>query len=118
MAGSTPGSTPSWFTHLLDGIPVTPSSTTSRVVVNSPALRVVVFALDAGELLTEHSSPRAVVVQLLDGSVRFTVSGEEHLLVQQNAASFRAMDGHRIPPVDPPSCPTRPSPVRLSPAST
>lgn len=66
------------FSDLVESIPVTPSSTTSRVVVNNPALRVVVFAFDEGELLTDHSSPRAVVVQLLDGAIRFTVGDEEH----------------------------------------
>jgi quercetin dioxygenase-like cupin family protein len=96
MAGSTPVSTSSWFTHLLDGIPVTPSSTTSRVVVNNPALRVVVFAFDAGELLTEHSSPRAVVVQLLDGSVRFTVSGEEHLMVPGDVIYLAPGERHAL----------------------
>ena len=78
MARSTEQSTSLAFTDLLDSIPVTPESTTSRVVVNNPAIRVVVFAFDQGELLTEHASPRAVVVQLLDGSIRFTVGQEEH----------------------------------------
>lgn len=78
MARSTELSTSLALTNLLDSLPVTPESTTSRVVVNNPAIRVVVFAFDEGELLTEHASPRAVVVQLLDGSIRFTVGQEEH----------------------------------------
>lgn len=65
---------------LLDALPVGAEATTSRVVVNNPLLRVVYFAFDAGELLTEHSSPRAVVVQLLDGAMRFTVDGVEHAM--------------------------------------
>jgi quercetin dioxygenase-like cupin family protein len=67
-------------TGLLGQLAVTASATTSRVVVDNPALRVVVFAFDEGELLTEHSSPRAVVVQLLDGAMRFTVGDTEHAL--------------------------------------
>ena len=81
MATRTDISTPVALTRLLDALPVTPSSTTSRVVVDNPAVRVVAFSFDAGELLTEHSSPRAVVVHLLDGALRFTVSGEEHAMV-------------------------------------
>jgi len=38
------------------------------------------FAFDTGELLTEHSSPRAVVVQLLTGAIRFTVEDVEHAM--------------------------------------
>lgn len=81
MAGSTDLATSLAHTDLLASVPVTPSSTTSRVVVNNPALRVVVFAFDTGELLTDHSSPRAVVVHLLAGAVRFTVGEVEHAMV-------------------------------------
>ncbi|MGB7962540.1 MAG: cupin domain-containing protein [Propionicimonas sp.] len=66
---------------LLAALPVTREATTSRVVVNNPLVRVVCFAFDAGELLTDHSSPRAVVVQLLTGAIRFTVGQTEHAMV-------------------------------------
>ncbi|MBK8460847.1 MAG: cupin domain-containing protein [Micropruina sp.] len=65
---------------LLAALPVQLEATTSRVVVNNPLLRVVYFAFDTGELLTDHSSPRAVVVHLLAGAIRFTVDGTEHVL--------------------------------------
>lgn len=65
---------------LLDALPVTAAATTSRVVVNNPLMRVVYFAFAPGELLTEHSSPRAVVVQLLSGAIRFAVDGVEHAM--------------------------------------
>lgn len=84
------------FTHLLEGIPVTPSSTTSRVVVNNSALRVVVFAFDEGELLTEHSSPRAVVVQLLDGAIRFTVGDDEHAMVPGDVIYLAPGERHAL----------------------
>lgn len=70
---------------LVDALPVGAETTTSRVVLNNPLVRVVYFAFDAGELLTEHSSPRAVVVQLLDGALRFTLEGVEHALVPGDA---------------------------------
>lgn len=66
---------------LLDALPVQDQATTSRVVVNNPLLRVVYFAFDTGELLTEHSSPRAVVVQLLTGALRFSYDGAEHAML-------------------------------------
>lgn len=66
---------------LLAALPVSQEATTSRVVVNNPLMRVVVFAFDTGELLTDHSSPRAVVVQLLTGALRFTVDRTEHAMV-------------------------------------
>lgn len=81
MAKSTPVSESVVTTGLLDALPVTESSITSRVIVNNPLLRVVVFAFDTGEMLTEHSSPRAVVVQLLDGRVDYTLDGSTTSLV-------------------------------------
>lgn len=65
---------------LMEQLPVTAEATTSRVVVNNPLLRVVMFAFDTGELLTDHASPRAVVCQLVDGAIRFTVDGVEHAM--------------------------------------
>lgn len=70
---------------LLAALPVQTEATTSRVVVNNPLLRVVYFAFDTGELLTDHSSPRAVVVQLLSGAIRFSVDGVEHAMAPGDA---------------------------------
>lgn len=81
MAKSTPVSESVVTTGLLEALPVSDSSVTSRVVVNNPLLRVVVFAFDTGETLTEHSSPRAVVVQVLDGRIDYTLGEETSTMV-------------------------------------
>lgn len=65
---------------LTEALPVVAESTTSRVLVNNDLLRVVQFTFDDGEMLTEHASPRAVVVQLVSGTMRFTVDGVEHTM--------------------------------------
>ena len=70
---------------LLAALPVQAEATTSRVVINNPLVRVVYFAFDTGELLTDHSSPRAVVVQLLTGAIRFTFDGTEHAMAAGDA---------------------------------
>ncbi|MDF1489715.1 cupin domain-containing protein [Tessaracoccus caeni] len=67
--------------NVLTDLPVTREATTSRVLVNNPLLRVVDFAFDEGQLLTEHSSPRAVVVTLLTGTMDFDLEGETHHMV-------------------------------------
>jgi quercetin dioxygenase-like cupin family protein len=80
MAKQTPVSESSAHLGLEGALPVVAESTTSRVLVTNDLLRVVQFTFDAGELLTEHTSPRAVVVQLVSGRMRFTVDGVEHVL--------------------------------------
>jgi quercetin dioxygenase-like cupin family protein len=80
MAKQTPVSESSAHLGLEGALPVVAESTTSRVLVTNDLLRVVQFTFDAGELLTEHTSPRAVVVQLVSGRMRFTVDGIENTL--------------------------------------
>lgn len=65
---------------LATALPVSADATTSRVVANNERLRVVAFAMDTGQELTDHASPRAVVVQMVEGNLRFTVDGQEHHL--------------------------------------
>ena len=96
MGRTTDLSTSLTVTGLLDSLPVTPESTTSRVVVDNQALRVVVFAFDEGELLTEHASPRAVVVHLLDGAIRFTVGEVEHRMAPGDVIYLAPGERHAL----------------------
>lgn len=80
MASTTPVDESRVQLDLTTHLPVVEESTTSRVLVDNDAMRVVQFTFDAGELLTEHASPRAVVVQLVTGRMRFTVEGTEHAM--------------------------------------
>lgn len=59
-------------------LPITPGATTSRVILDNVLIRVVTFTFGAGQELTEHSSPRAVICQLDDGRMRFQVEGRTH----------------------------------------
>jgi quercetin dioxygenase-like cupin family protein len=80
MAKPSPVAESSAHLGLAGALPVVPESTTSRVLVTNDVMRIVQFTFDAGELLTEHTSPRAVAVQLVSGRMRFTVDGNEHLM--------------------------------------
>lgn len=80
MARQSPVSESSAHLGLAEALPVVTESTTSRVLVTNDAMRIVQFTFDAGELLTEHTSPRAVAVQLVSGRMRFTVDGTEHVM--------------------------------------
>ena len=61
-------------------LPVTASATTSRALLDNDVVRVVAFAFDTGEQLTEHTASLPVVVQVLRGDLRFQVADEEHVL--------------------------------------
>lgn len=88
--------TSSAHTDLLAALPVTAEATTSRVVVNNPLIRLVVFAFDSGEVLTDHASPRAVVVHLLTGAVRLTMAGAEHAMVPGDVLYLAPNEVHSL----------------------
>ncbi|GAB79216.1 AraC-like ligand binding domain-containing protein [Austwickia chelonae] len=80
MPAPSPLTQSSTHLGLTDALPVVTASTTSRVVLDNEKLRVVNFTFDAGQELTEHSTPRAVVCHLTAGRMHFTVDGTTHLL--------------------------------------
>lgn len=53
------------------------SGTLSRVLHQDDRLRLVLFAFDAGQELTEHRSGSAAVVQVVSGRLKFSASGEK-----------------------------------------
>lgn len=48
----------------------------SRTVAETPGGTVTLFAFDAGQALSEHSTPFDALVQVLDGRVALTIGGE------------------------------------------
>ena len=72
-AASTPSTESLFRLGLNDALPISDEATTSRVVVNNEILRTVIFTFDTGQLLTEHTSPRAVIVTLLEGEMDFSI---------------------------------------------
>ena len=52
----------------------------SREIVKKPTGNVTVFAFDEGQGLSEHTAPFDALVQVLEGEVEITISGEPHRL--------------------------------------
>ena len=51
-------------------------SVVSREVVNKPTGTVTAFAFDAGQGLSEHTTPFDALVYLLDGEAEITIAGK------------------------------------------
>lgn len=96
----TPVMKSSIHTDLFAQLPILQEATTSRVVVNNDVLRFVLFSFDAGQLLTEHASPRAVIVQLLSGAMEFTVAGETKTLHAGDIVYLAPGDRHALVAVE------------------
>ncbi len=52
--------------------------TLSKVLYSNDQIRVVGFAFDAGQELTEHTAGVPVVIQVVSGRFRFTSDGETY----------------------------------------
>jgi quercetin dioxygenase-like cupin family protein len=77
-------------------LPIPEQATTSRTVVSNDAARVVAFAMDAGQELTDHSAPRPVVVQVMEGELAFTVAGERHELSAGDVVYLAPSERHAV----------------------
>lgn len=86
---------------LAEALPVTHSATTSRSLVDNDRVRVVAFAFDTGEELTEHTATMPVVVQLVTGALRFEVAGESHDLAPGDCVYLAANEPHSLEALEP-----------------
>jgi quercetin dioxygenase-like cupin family protein len=71
--GGIPHSEP---VNLSDLVDYAEGSVVSRTLAKSKAGTMTVFAFDAGQELSEHSTPYDAYVQVLDGKVELTIGGE------------------------------------------
>lgn len=87
--------------NLLEELPILRDATTSRVVINNDVLRFVLFSFDAGQQLTEHASPRAVIVQLLSGRMDFSVDSQSAILTAGDVVYLAPNARHALTAVEP-----------------
>lgn len=71
----------SFFADLAAEVEIPRDGTLSRVVYRDDRLRIVVFAFDTGQELTEHTASVAALLQVVSGTVDVTVGGESMALV-------------------------------------
>lgn len=73
-----------------------PGSVVSRKVLGGRRGNVTLFAFDEGEGLTEHTSPYAAMVVILDGEARIRVGGEPHTVGTGETLTLPAAVPHAL----------------------
>jgi quercetin dioxygenase-like cupin family protein len=73
----------------------------SRTVHTGAGLTLTLFGFDAGQELTEHTSARAAVIEILDGEADVTVGGDAHRLAPGGWLAMPAGMTHAIRAVTP-----------------
>ena len=66
--------------ELANEVQVSPAGIVSRTLVQTPELRVVLFAFDEGQELTPHTSRRRALIQVLSGACEFYYNDGWHRL--------------------------------------
>lgn len=73
----------------------------SKVIHRDDDIDVTVFGFDAGEGLTEHTSARPAIVQVLSGRLRFAIEGDEVEIVPGTWVHLSADAVHSLTAVEP-----------------
>ena len=66
---------PSSPVHLADAVAYQEGAVVSRVLFKTPRATITVFAFDAGEGLTEHTTPAEAFVVCVEGEATITIAG-------------------------------------------
>lgn len=97
-------SSPATMTYLEDLrslVTVQEDATVSRTVLTADGARIVLFAFDAGQVLTEHTAAMPVLLQVLDGRLRVTGAGETVELVPGGVVHLDTRVPHTVAAVEP-----------------
>lgn len=62
--------------RLNDMVDYAASATVSRILAKNSAGNITLFSFDAGQSLSEHSTPYDALVQVIDGEVELTIGGK------------------------------------------
>jgi quercetin dioxygenase-like cupin family protein len=68
----------------------------SRQITKADAGNVTLFAFDAGQELSEHTSPFDALVHILDGEAEIRISGKAYALKTGDAIVMPANDPHAV----------------------
>ena len=68
----------------------------SRTLLDLPTGTVTLFAFDAGQTISEHTTPFDALVQVMAGSIRFTIGGEDMTAVAGQSVLMPADIPHAL----------------------
>ncbi len=79
------------FLDLADEVEIPVDGTLSRVLYRDDLIRVVVFAFDEGQELTDHTAAKPAIVQVVSGRIRLDLDGDP---VELGPGSWVRMAAH------------------------
>jgi len=89
------------FAALLAACPIVPGATVSKPLLNRPEGKVILFAMDAGQEISEHRAPFVSTVHILDGRLKFGVQGESRDMGAHDWLVMPADAPHQLSAIEP-----------------
>ncbi len=82
--------------RLAEMITVQPGAVVSQTLIKNRGGSLTLFAFDAGEGLSEHSTPHEAVIQILEGAARITIGEQPHVATEGEALRLPAAVPHAV----------------------
>ena len=89
------------FWKLDTAIQIQPDAVVSRTLINLKNGTVTLFSFDHEQGLSEHTTPYDALVQIVDGSMNITVSGETYLVNAGEMILMPANQPHALQALSP-----------------
>lgn len=86
---------------LLAGLDIPEDGVLSRVLHKDGGIRLVGFAFDTGQELTEHTSASTAIVQVVTGAIDFKVDGSTHRMGSRSWLVVPPRRPHSLVAVEP-----------------
>ena len=87
--------------HLLDEVEIPENGTLSRVMFSGDGLRVVLFAFDEGQELTDHTASVPAVIQVVKGRLGLTLGDDTVEIVADSWVHMDADLTHAVVALEP-----------------
>ena len=85
-----------FFEDLADIVLIQDDATVSKVIHSDDRIRVVAFAFDSGQELTEHTAAVPAIVQVVRGEVAFTTEGTTLVMTPGSWIHLPANAAHSV----------------------
>lgn len=89
------------FRDVAAEVTIPKDGTLSRVLYKDEQVRLVVFAFDAGQELTDHTAAMAAIVQVVSGRIRLGLADEQVEMTPGSWVHMRANLRHSVVALEP-----------------
>ncbi len=87
--------------NLLELMPIAAGGIVSKPLTDAHGLRQIVFAMDGGQIISEHRAPYVATVHVLDGRMNFTVAGSTREMTAHDWLVMPPNEPHDLEAIEP-----------------